>query len=48
MQEVTIYDAKTRLMDEQQPRVWGQYAGQIVIADDFDAPLPPDIQRYFE
>jgi hypothetical protein len=22
--------------------------GQFVVPDDFDAPLPPDIQRYFE
>jgi len=30
------------------PRVWGQYAGRIWIADDFDAPLPPEIQQFFE
>lgn len=29
------------------PRRWGQYAGQIEIADDFDAPLPAEIMRYF-
>jgi len=31
-----------------EPRVPGRYAGQIWIADDFDDPLPPEIQRYFE
>ena len=26
----------------------GRMAGKIRIADDFDDPLPPEIQRYFE
>jgi hypothetical protein len=26
----------------------GRYAGHGFVAEDFDAPLPPDIQRYFE
>jgi hypothetical protein len=26
----------------------GRYAGRGFVAPDFDAPLPPDIQRYFE
>jgi hypothetical protein len=26
----------------------GRYAGQGWIANDFDAPLPPEIQKYFE
>lgn len=29
------------------PRRWGQYAGQIQVADDFDAPLPDEILRHF-
>jgi len=29
-------------------RRFGTMAGQIQIADDFDAPLPPDIQRAFD
>ena len=29
-------------------REGGQWRGQIWIADDFDDPLPPDIQRAFE
>jgi prevent-host-death family protein len=29
-------------------RVPGQDAGKVWIADDFDAPLPPEIQKYFE
>ena len=29
-------------------RVPGMDAGKIWIADDFDAPLPPEIQKYFE
>lgn len=27
---------------------FGTMAGQIKVADDFDAPLPPDLQRAFE
>jgi prevent-host-death family protein len=30
------------------PRVLGRYRGQVWIADDFDAPLPPDLQAAFE
>lgn len=30
------------------PRVLGADRGKIWIADDFDAPLPPEIQVYFE
>lgn len=30
------------------PRRWGQGAGKITIGDDFDAPLPDDILRYFQ
>jgi prevent-host-death family protein len=30
------------------PRVLGKDRGKIWIADDFDAPLPPEIQAYFE
>jgi len=29
-------------------RLPGMDAGKIWIADDFDAPLPPEIQKYFE
>jgi prevent-host-death family protein len=29
------------------PREWGQWKGQIWIADDFDDPLPDEILRYF-
>lgn len=29
-------------------RPLGQYRGQIWIAPDFDAPLPPELQKYFE
>ncbi|GAB4057243.1 type II toxin-antitoxin system prevent-host-death family antitoxin [Uliginosibacterium sediminicola] len=30
------------------PRVPGALRGQIWMADDFDAPLPEDVQKYFE
>jgi prevent-host-death family protein len=30
------------------PRTLGRYRGQVWIADDFDAPLPPDLQAAFE
>lgn len=29
-------------------RVAGRDAGKVWIADDFDDPLPPEIQKYFE
>jgi hypothetical protein len=29
-------------------RRFGTMAGQIKVADDFDAPLPPDLQRAFD
>lgn len=29
-------------------RVLGMDAGKVWIADDFDDPLPPEIQKYFE
>lgn len=29
-------------------RRFGTLAGKLEIAEDFDAPLPPDIQRYFD
>jgi len=35
-------------MQAEPARVWGQYAGEIWIADDFDAPLPAEIQQFFE
>ena len=31
-----------------QPRVPGGWEGNLWVADDFDAPLPPDIQRGFQ
>lgn len=31
-----------------QRRTFGRMRGQIEIADDFDAPLPPDLQAQFE
>jgi len=29
-------------------RPFGLYRGQFTVPDDFDAPLPPDIQKYFD
>lgn len=29
-------------------RPLGLYRGRLVVADDFDAPLPEDMQRYFD
>ena len=29
-------------------RMLGMDAGKVWIADDFDDPLPPEIQKYFE
>ena len=33
---------------ESRSQLVGKYKGQIKIADDFDAPLPPEVQKYFE
>lgn len=33
---------------ERKPRVPGSARGRIEIAEDFDAPLPEDIRRFFE
>jgi prevent-host-death family protein len=30
------------------PRVPGGWEGKLWVADDFDAPLPPDVQRGFD
>jgi prevent-host-death family protein len=35
-------------LPEQTPRKLGLWKGRIEIRDDFDAPLPPDIQEAFE
>ena len=29
-------------------RPFGLYRGQFTVPDDFDAPLPPEIQKYFD
>ncbi len=29
-------------------RPLGLYRGQFIVPDDFDAPLPPEIQKYFD
>lgn len=40
-----------RLVPLERPRKpieFGFWKGKVRMSDDFDAPLPPDIQRYFE
>lgn len=34
--------------EDEDPRVPGSMRGRIVMADDFDAPLPPELQAYFD
>lgn len=34
--------------EKPQQRVPGSARGQIWIAEDFDAPLPPELQKFFE
>lgn len=36
------------IKEERKRRVPGTARGQIKIAEDFDAPLPEDLQRFFE
>jgi prevent-host-death family protein len=38
----------TALREEKRPIVFGLLEGEGWIADDFDAPLPEEIQMYFE
>jgi len=40
--------AKLSPLDPPSPRKWGQDKGRVHIADDFNAPLPPEIQAFFE
>jgi hypothetical protein len=50
MNEVNVHDAKTLLVPtEPKPRrVLGQDEELFEVPDDFDAPLPDDLQAYFE
>ena len=36
------------IVDASRPRVPGMDRGRIWISPDFDDPLPPDLQQYFE
>lgn len=51
-EEVTIADhgqAIARLVPiAPEERVFGAFKGRVVIADDFDAPLPPQVLAEFE
>ena len=46
MEEEDVNDEQTRRPLPK--RHFGTLAGKMEIAPDFDAPLPPDIQRYFD
>ena len=37
-----------RANEARRPREPGLFRGKIRIADDFDAPLPPDLRQHFE
>ena len=39
--------AKIVALAPRQPE-FGQYAGEFTVPEDFDDPLPPEIQQYFE
>ena len=50
-EEVVIADAGhpfARMLPTTSPREFGYFKGRVWIADDFDAPLPPEIQAGFE
>lgn len=36
------------LREELKPRPWGTMKGMFEVPDDFDDPLPPEIQKYFD
>lgn len=40
--------ARLVAMPARRPRKFGWWKGQVWMSDDFDAPLPPDIQEAFE
>jgi len=53
--EVTVAEDESMNADDAAQRTappvkrhFGTMAGKLEISDDFDQPLPPDIQRYFE
>jgi len=53
--EVTVAEDESMNADDAAQRTappakrhFGTMAGKLEIAQDFDQPLPPDIQRYFE
>jgi len=51
-EEVTISDhgkVVARLVPaDPEPRVFGAFKGRVTVSDDFDAPLPKDVQAEFE
>ena len=56
METINLHAAKTRkpmvklvpVNQPSAPRELGKDAGKVWIADDFDAPLPQDLQAHFE
>jgi len=50
--EVIVVEEELQRADtplpSKEPRPLGSMRGQIAIPEDFDAPLPPEIQRYFD
>ena len=51
--EVTVVEDEVQLPASEAPtlarqRPLGLYRGQFTIPEDFDAPLPADIQKYFD
>jgi prevent-host-death family protein len=38
----------TRLLPEKRPIIFGLMKGKIHVSDDFDDPLPPEVQAEFE
>ena len=36
------------VQEQRKPIKFGLWEGKVRISDDFDDPLPPEIQRYFE
>jgi hypothetical protein len=46
--EVIVVEDEGQPAQPLQRRPLGLLRGRLVVPDDFDAPLPPDLQKYFD
>lgn len=46
--EGQVHNIASATPESPRQRPFGLYRGQFTVPDDFDAPLPPEIQKYFD